>query len=75
MYACADMQELERSVGADDPYDQKLSKTKSDMIFVDWLVETYGLDRLRETGVVDVAGGRGLEVPRPACLRRLTDVC
>lgn len=65
------MQEQERLVGADDPHDQKLSKTKSDMIFVDWLVQTFGLDRLRAAGVVDVAGGRGLADARgPPCPRR-----
>eukprot|EP00633_Aureoumbra_lagunensis_P008007 CAMPEP_0197318524 /NCGR_PEP_ID=MMETSP0891-20130614/51422_1 /TAXON_ID=44058 ORGANISM="Aureoumbra lagunensis, Strain CCMP1510" /NCGR_SAMPLE_ID=MMETSP0891 /ASSEMBLY_ACC=CAM_ASM_000534 /LENGTH=602 /DNA_ID=CAMNT_0042809031 /DNA_START=75 /DNA_END=1883 /DNA_ORIENTATION=+ len=28
-------------------------------VFVRWLLETYGIDRLRVEGVVDVAGGRG----------------
>ena len=28
-------------------------------VFVRWLVETYGLERLRRSGVVDVAGGKG----------------
>jgi hypothetical protein len=56
------MQERERAEVADDPHsaDSKQSKAKSDKLFVEWLVATYGQEQLRQGGgVVDVAGGRG----------------
>lgn len=55
------MQEEEERNSVDDPHarEAKQSKSKSDGLFVDWIITTFGTAFLREGGVVDVAGGRG----------------
>lgn len=53
----------ERERDADDPHceEEKAPKLRSDVLFVDWLVKTFGgAEGLKRAGgVVDVAGGRG----------------
>ncbi|EKX49495.1 hypothetical protein GUITHDRAFT_105020 [Guillardia theta CCMP2712] len=54
------MRTIESLINADDPFlhADKASRSKSDALFVDWLVGTFGEEELRR-GVVDVAGGKG----------------
>lgn len=43
-----------------DPFEDKLPRSARAKIFREWLVKTFGAERLREgSGVVDVAGGKG----------------
>eukprot|EP01118_Nematostelium_gracile_P016129 TRINITY_DN6611_c0_g1_i1.p1 TRINITY_DN6611_c0_g1~~TRINITY_DN6611_c0_g1_i1.p1 ORF type:complete len:341 (-),score=75.38 TRINITY_DN6611_c0_g1_i1:42-1064(-) len=45
---------------SDDPFEDKSQKRLRAPLFVDWLIQTYGIDYLNSgTGVIDIAGGRG----------------
>ncbi|ELR20699.1 uncharacterized protein ACA1_054450 [Acanthamoeba castellanii str. Neff] len=43
-----------------DPFEDKLPRSTRALVFGEWLVKTFGAERLRQgSGVVDVAGGKG----------------
>lgn len=61
------------SANPEDPHsvDDKRSHAQRACVFAEWLCETYGVEELRRSGVVDVAGGRGELAFELAAKRRI----
>lgn len=43
-----------------DNFSEKKSKSNKDMLFAEFIVNTYGLDYLKSGPILDIAGGKGL---------------